>query len=551
MIQDNSIWIRNSVEDVQKTLVEGAALTIFIVFLFLNSWRSTIITGLTLPVAVISSFLAFNAFGFTLNLMTLMALSLVIGILIDDAIVVRENIVRHVEKGEDHFEAARKGTSEIGFAVLATSLSIVSVFIPVAFMGGIVGKFFFEFGIVIAFAVLVSLFVSFTLDPMLSSRWYDPQAEGATPTGFVGKLLKRFNDGFAHIGERYRGVIAWALDHRPLVLAIAVASFLAALAFPMLGIVGGQFMPKSDEEQTLVAFETPVGSSLDYTTSKGLELVRYLEARSEVKYTYLTIGGAAQNNAVNRGQVFVQMTKRRERALTQQAFETDIRRDLPRFQGAEARVLLSGPVGGAQAPIVINIRDPTSPCSSASPTGAGGDPGCARVGGAAVVAGGPQARVAGGRQPRPRRRGRPLGRPDRRGPAPGALGREGRRLGGPERSLLRRPRADGPRVPHLGGRPRARAGGLGAHRPAHRQPVMVPLGQVATFRRGGAPDQIDRQNLERIATLEGNYQGRPLTDVVGDAQARLATLSCRPATASTSAASRRTSSRPWATWSSR
>jgi HAE1 family hydrophobic/amphiphilic exporter-1 len=529
MIQDNSIWIRNSVEDVQKTLVEGAALTIFIVFLFLNSWRSTIITGLTLPVAVISSFLAFNAFGFTLNLMTLMALSLVIGILIDDAIVVRENIVRHVEKGEDHFEAARKGTSEIGFAVLATSLSIVSVFIPVAFMGGIVGKFFFEFGIVIAFAVLVSLFVSFTLDPMLSSRWYDPQAEGAIPTGAIGRVLKRFNDGFAHIGARYRGVIAWALDHRPLVLAIAVASFLAALAFPMLGIVGGQFMPKSDEEQTLVAFETPVGSSLDYTTSKGLELVRYLEARSEVKYTYLTIGGAAQNNAVNRGQVFVQMTKRHDRALTQQAFETDIRRDLPRFQGAEARVLLSGPVGGAQAPIVINIKGPDiavlQRISDQALAAIRDVPGLVEL----------QSSLEG-RKPewlvdvnrdlaaevglsvgqigaalRPVLSGEKAGDWE----DPSGLSYDVRVRMAPE---YRTSAADLARVPVASARIDPRTG----------NPVMVPLGQVATFRRGGAPDQIDRQNLERIATLEGNYQGRPLTDVVGDAQARLATLSLPP-----------------------
>jgi HAE1 family hydrophobic/amphiphilic exporter-1 len=163
---------------------------------------------------VISAFLAFYAFGFTLNTMTLMALSLVIGILIDDAIVVRENIVRHVEAGEDHFEAARHGTSEIGFAVIATTLSILAVFVPVAFMGGIVGRFFFQFGIVVAFAVSVSLFVSFTLDPMLSSRWYDPQAEGGEPKGPVGRALKAFNASFEALGQRYRGIIRWALRHR-------------------------------------------------------------------------------------------------------------------------------------------------------------------------------------------------------------------------------------------------------------------------------------------------------------------------------------------------
>jgi len=162
---------------VNSTMIVGGLLTVLIVFLFLNSWRSTVITGLTLPISVIASFTVMRAFGFTINMMTLMGLSLAIGMLIDDAIVVRENIVRHLQRGKGHFEAARDGTAEIGLAVMATTFTIVAVFIPVAFMGGIVGRFFYEFGITVAAAVLVSLFVSFTLDPMLSSRWVDPDVE--------------------------------------------------------------------------------------------------------------------------------------------------------------------------------------------------------------------------------------------------------------------------------------------------------------------------------------------------------------------------------------
>ena len=153
----------------QRTLLEGAALTVLIVFLFLNSWRSTVITGLTLPIALIGTFLFMYVFGFTINIITLMALSLCVGLLIDDAIVVRENIVRHVQMGKSAHDAALDGTDEIGLAVLATTLSIVAVFLPIGFMGGIVGKFFHEFGITIVAAVLISMFVSFTLDPMLSS----------------------------------------------------------------------------------------------------------------------------------------------------------------------------------------------------------------------------------------------------------------------------------------------------------------------------------------------------------------------------------------------
>ncbi len=174
LVRDNSRPIRVSVNNVRRTMFEGALLTIGIVFLFLNSWRSTVITGLTLPISLIGTFLFMYAFGFSINMVTLMALSLCVGLLIDDAIVVRENIVRHVQMGANAHDAALEGTNEIGLAVLATTLSIVAVFLPIGFMGGIVGKFFHEFGITIVAAVLISMFVSFTLDPMLSSIWHDP-----------------------------------------------------------------------------------------------------------------------------------------------------------------------------------------------------------------------------------------------------------------------------------------------------------------------------------------------------------------------------------------
>ena len=166
--------------------------------------------------------------GMTLNVMTLMALSLAIGLLIDDAIVVRENIVRHLEHGEDHMAAARNGTAEIGLAVLATSLSIMAVFVPVAFMKGIVGRFFFQFGMTVAFAVLVSLFVSFTLDPMLSSRWVDPDVERKGKRHAVARVLDRFNGWFDRTADRYKSLVGWALDHRKAVVGIATAAFVGA-----------------------------------------------------------------------------------------------------------------------------------------------------------------------------------------------------------------------------------------------------------------------------------------------------------------------------------
>ncbi len=529
VIQDNSIWIRHSVDDVQKTLVEGAILTVLIVFLFLNSWRSTVITGLTLPVSVISAFLVFNMFGFTLNMMTLMALSLAIGILIDDAIVVRENIVRHVERGEDHFEAARKGTAEIGFAVLATTLSIVCVFVPVAFMGGIVGRFFYQFGIVIAFAVLVSLFVSFTLDPMLSSRWYDPQSEGHAQRGPIGKALQRFNDWFTGIGERYRNVIRWALAHRVLTMLIAFVAFVAALVMPAIGLVGGEFMPRSDDEETSVAFQAPVGSSLEYTREKGMAIVRYLQARPEVKYTYMTLGGSALNNEVNRGSIYVKLVPHKDRKLSQQEFETDIRKVLPRFAGASARILQMGAVGGSAAPIVINLNGPDlktlQSLSDEAIAKLRDVPGLVELH-SSLDGRKPEWVVdvnrdlashvglsvgAVGNALRPVLSGQKAGDWE----DPTGLSHDVVVRMAPE---FRESRDDLLRVPVATSQVDARTGA----------PVMVPLGQVATLERGAAPAQIDRQRLERVATIEANFQGRPLTAVVGDAQARLKGISLPP-----------------------
>jgi HAE1 family hydrophobic/amphiphilic exporter-1 len=258
LVRDASTGIRNSVADVKNTLIEGAALTIAIVFLFLASWRSTVITGLTLPIALIGTFLFIYALGFTLNVLTLMALSLSVGLLIDDAIVVRENIVRHVALGAGHREAALAGTQEIGLAVLATTFSIVAVFLPVGFMGGIIGRFFHQFGLTVSAAVLISMFVSFTLDPMLSSVWRDPQAEGRR-----GRFMKWFHDRVEELAARNARLLAWSLAHRKTVLAVAAAAFFAS--FPLMALVGSEFVPEADLSELQVQLKTPVGSSLELT----------------------------------------------------------------------------------------------------------------------------------------------------------------------------------------------------------------------------------------------------------------------------------------------
>ena len=241
-------WIEKALHGVKVTIVEGALLTIFIVFLFLHSWRSTIITGLTLPISVIATFTAVYMFGFTLTFITLMALSLCIGLLIDDAIVVRENIVRHIGMGKDHYRAAREGTDEIGLAVMATTFAIVAVFVPVAFMKGIIGRFFFQFGITVAVAVLVSLFVSFTLDPMLSAVWRDPAETRFKYAPWLGRVMTRIEHGVEKAHVVYGKLLEWALGNRKKVLALAFAIFVSS--FFILPLVGTEFFPDSDEGRT-------------------------------------------------------------------------------------------------------------------------------------------------------------------------------------------------------------------------------------------------------------------------------------------------------------
>src|SRR5215471_4120013 len=316
-VRDAGVRVRNSVRNVEETLVEGALLTVLVVFLFLNSWRSTVITGMALPVSVLTSFVPLLLFGFTLNVMSLMGLSLAIGILIDDAIVVRENIVRHVEMGADHVQAAHEGTDEIGLAVTATTFSIVAVFVPVGFMPGIAGQFFKPFALTIAAAVLVSLFVSFSLDPMLSAYWPDPQLEGHERRNPIARALERFNKWFDRQAERYKSLIAWALDHRWTMIAVAIVSFIAAIA--LQGMFGGfGFAPLSDNSELNIAIETPPGSSLDYTTLKAEEAARMARGHSEVvAYTYTTVGGTTGAGAEDNATVYVRLVPKRKRSISQ------------------------------------------------------------------------------------------------------------------------------------------------------------------------------------------------------------------------------------------
>lgn len=351
IIRDDSQFIRESIHDVNTTMIIGGLLTVFIVYLFLNSWRSTVITGLTLPISVVSAFIAMRAFGFTLNVLTLMGLSLAIGMLIDDAIVVRENIVRHLQRGKDHFDAARDGTGEIGLAVMATTFTIIAVFVPVAFMGGMVGRFFYEFGITVAAAVLVSLFVSFTLDPMLSSRWVDPDIELNRHGTLLGRWLERFNEWFDGLHLKYEAVLAWALRRRLLVIAAAVVAFLGS--FPILGMLGGDFMPDYNRGEYQVMFKATPGSTLQETGARALEIVKRLRTVEGVEYTYTTIGEAGTSyRPVTEGVVYVKLKSRSGKTFSEVLREArHAIRDVP---GVTVALTEAGPWG--QKPIQLSIR---------------------------------------------------------------------------------------------------------------------------------------------------------------------------------------------------
>ncbi len=341
IIQDSSRQIRTGVDNVRRTMIEGAALTILIVFLFLNSWRSTVITGLTLPVAIIGTFLFMYLFGFTINMITLMALSLCVGLLIDDAIVVRENIVRHAGmkvngKYKEHKVAALEGTAEIGLAVLATTFSIVAVFLPVGFMGGIIGRFFHQFGVTVAAAVLISMFVSFTLDPMLSSIWRDPAVHGEHGKGIydrtIGRVLGQFERLVQWLSRSYQTLLDWSLRHRKTTLAIAAASFFAGLAIPASGLIGSEFVPQADYSETGVTFYTPVGSSLEFTETKARQVEAVLREFPEVQDIYTTINtGAAQGK--NYVTTFIRLVPRKERARSTGQMSTPLRNRLLQVAG--------------------------------------------------------------------------------------------------------------------------------------------------------------------------------------------------------------------------
>lgn len=351
VLLDNSTSIRGSIDTVELDLVLGAVLAVAIIFLFLRDPRATIISALALPTSVIGTFAFVKIMGFTLNMMTTLALSLSIGILIDDAIVVIENIVRRrTVLREDAMTAADRGTAEIGLAVLATTLSIVAVFVPVAFMDGMLGQFFYEFGLTVAFAVLLSLFVSFTLTPMLSSRFL--AAEHGSARG-VSALIERFLVGMEN---GYRRIVRWALNHRAVTMILAVATLFATFALvPRLGF---EFTPPQDTGQFAVKMELPPGTSLDESDARVEQVAAKLRAIPGVTSTFATIGGGTQEK-VNSAEILVTMIPKARRTFSQQEAMERARQVLagePNALIAVEQLQMISMGGARNAAVQLNLR---------------------------------------------------------------------------------------------------------------------------------------------------------------------------------------------------
>jgi HAE1 family hydrophobic/amphiphilic exporter-1 len=351
-LKDQSTFIQDSFDAVQEHLLLGSIMAALVMLLFLRNWRSTVISAIAIPASVVATYSLMYAMGFTLNRMTMLALVLSVGIVIDDAVVVLENIYRFMEeKGMSAFEAAKEATADIGFAVLATTLSLVVIFVPVAFMGGIVGRFMSSFGFTCAFAILVSMFVSFTLTPMLCSRFLrPPKANGhksSRTTGFYGWLERS-----------YTWLLEWSLRRPVVILGISLLTVLSVV--PISSVIGKNFIPFDDVGMFEVAVKLPEGTSLEEAEKQMAKLEAIVKTTPHVTHCLTTLGGDEQRR-VNRGNIFVQLTPLTERKLTQGELMQIVRDKLADQQGKHISVQYVQAItggGNSAAPVQYVIRGP-------------------------------------------------------------------------------------------------------------------------------------------------------------------------------------------------
>ncbi|MCP4895837.1 MAG: efflux RND transporter permease subunit [bacterium] len=326
---DGAEYVEVSINNVQVDIVYGAALAILVVFVFLRSWRSTIIVSLAIPTSLVATFGFMRMFGFSLNNLTTLALALSVGVVIDDAIVVLENIFRHQEEGSDPFTAAQEGTKEIALAAMAATFAIAAVFIPVAYMQGMIGQFLFEFGISVAAAILISLFVALTLTPMLCARFLSVKPKH-------GRIYEILETGFLRLEQSYSRGLDLALKHKTTTLVVAFLIF--AISIAVVPFIGGEFAPGEDMSMFMISAEAPVGISLPAMDLKMQQIERAVMSQPEILSAFAAVD-MEERGQVNSGILFCRMVKPPHREETQSQIVQRLRRELAVIEGIDARVV--------------------------------------------------------------------------------------------------------------------------------------------------------------------------------------------------------------------
>jgi HAE1 family hydrophobic/amphiphilic exporter-1 len=351
---DTAPFVRAAVSDVLSNVMIGILLTALLLLLFLHNWQQTVVAALSMPISVIATFLLMDQSHFTLNVMSLLALGISIGTLVTNSIVIIENISRFVHLGMDPEEAAVKGTSEVAVAVAASTLTNIVVFTPIAFMSGIIGRFFLQFGLTVVYATIFSVVVSYTIVPMLAARLIKPQASdrNAGAQSIAARIGKKWDKFYDDLSGSYRGVLARVLEHRKRWIAVTVAVFIGAMS--LFRFVGGEFMPRIDQNMVVVTMSLPPGTSLDRTKEVSARVADILRAHPEVEGVLVKVGGGQRS--VEDAEITAKLVDRSKRKMHVTEFVNAIR---PEFAGIpDAEIMLStegGATGSAEADLVVDV----------------------------------------------------------------------------------------------------------------------------------------------------------------------------------------------------
>ena len=355
-VRDQSKYIRDNIADVWNTIIFGGFLALLITYMFLRNFRATIVGGLCIPTAVISTFFMMKVMDFTLNNMSLMALSLAIGMLIDDAIVVIENIFRHIQMGKTPFVAAREATEELTLAILATSFVMFAVFVPIGNMGEIIGQFFKQFGLTVAFAIAFSTLVAFTLTPMVSAYWIKVETEEESARSrnkYLQIVLDKFEAGFQSVREMYNSLMVWCLERPKKIVIVSVLSL--GINLLLLPFVGTEFTPTYDSGEFTVNVKAPIGSSLQKTVELATPMQEYISQLPEVKIVALNIGNG--RNPVNQGSLDIRLKPSDERDRSMQQIMDELRAKFGNTEGLKVSVVSNQGGGrGDSRPVQIGLR---------------------------------------------------------------------------------------------------------------------------------------------------------------------------------------------------